>query len=390
MALPSANTVIGGSMKDESEKLEEKPINTNIRTFKRTFQHYATNNNASSSPAVAPAVTPGGRNVFIYGQGWYFIPYTYLVTAMTSADQDVIALSRNYRIVSQGFSITKINCIQQQVNANTSSTTISNSFVQAPCVMLFKDDNNEMFENTFAAQSTISARDIPIWVNTNGIDGGGTNSVSAASLMKFTKSFAGFTTLSDGASGTLREVQFQVPSLAGATSGAIDAFDLMNGGNITLLQSGQEFHHMWHNPIKQWLSPIVDSTATDQGRYVTTPLLPVSSVTMHNNAATELPRNVVHVPPMFLLRIPPLADSLGNIIIAVELWIEYTLTIEYLDGRYNYSRAMGNGTVGMLPLITTVNPYMTSFRNTDAFPFQVDPERNKAVKESPFKRPRLQ
>lgn len=341
------------------------------------MQHYITNNNKSSNPTVT-----FDTDASIYQQGWAHIPFTKLRAAMTQADLDTIASeARKYRIVSQGFRIVKFNVMQQQASFSTSTTQTNNSFVQAPCALIYVDDGYELFEQTFGEHPTGLKFNTPIWgQNADGSNPIGSNSQSATPA-DFVKIFAGFSNPPNGTSGSLITVQFQLPS---SVQMSINNFDVMNGGKVEMLQTGQEFEYTWHNPVNQWINP-------NTGVLLTAPSVTINMIkdTTPLNAqyATGIIENVWKSPVMHLIRMPPLQDALGNITISAEIWIEYHIEIEIETGRFLQSRNITVNSLG--PSITQALRYPVSEREIWGTTSEPDFEKGNNKVVSVFKRQKL-
>lgn len=377
----NANTAGGATMKDGSQMLEEKPLNRKTFVYKRTLQHYITNNNKSSTPSVSYDTDDA---VTVYQQGWAHIPFTKINAAMTGQDRDTItAQARKYRIVSQGFRIVKFNAMQQSASFSTSTTQTNNSFVQAPAALIYIDDGHELYELTYGEAPTGVARQIPIWGN-SGEDGNPivpNSSTAGVGLGDMAKIYAGFSNPTDGTSGLLIPVQHQLYS---SSQMNINNFDVQNGGKVHLLQSGQEFEYTWHNPVTQWISPNYGVTLSQPS--VTINLIK-DTTTLNANYGTGVIENVWKPPVMHLIRMPPLQDALGNITLSAEIWIEYTCVVEIETGRFLFSRNIALNSLGQS--LTQALPYPVSER--EIFSQTNDPSVEEDIKRNTnrFKKPKL-
>lgn len=327
----NVSTVGGGAISVANDKLEQTDLGSYTKTFRRTFQHYATNSQGSTSPKSDELPDAGSdkiRNI----SGWYHIPYTRISSSVTKADQGShFVYSNGYELLEQGFKITKMNVMQQAVLQKPTGPGISNSFVSAPQVMIFKDSRHDIYEYVTAATATDIT--VPIW------------STDLAPNDKMISPFAAapirFTQVSDGNSGTLIETAIwnrRDPSSSGAQD--VRMFDLMNGGDIELLSTGGQYSYTY-NPKDVFLFP-KDYLNIDSGVFNIIP----DTTFVWRNAATEVVRNNPSPPMLHLLRVPPLSDNLGNIDIAVELWIEYYSTFRFFPGRYYYSLSTNVSSVG--------------------------------------------
>lgn len=309
---------VGGGVSDvQAPKLEPKPEPFLTRTYKRTFQQYVHNNNASTVPVY-------DTTNHSWKQGWAWIPYTDLGASMTTQDKSELLLtSKCYRIKEMGFTIKRISCVQQQAKNNASTTEINNSFVSAPVVMLFKDTNHEIYHGVYDESASITiGTTSPI-----GIQNPTTN-------LGYTTPFAA--TLPEG---SLRLTQYtQRTQYSSATA---NTFDLMWGGDIDLLQTGGQHSYTWKNNKQRWFSPNARYGSATPGAEVefgnTLGMIP-SVYSMYTDMTTGIPDIDVTPPMMHLIRCPPVVDALGPITVVVELWIEYHCTIEYMPGRYLANR----------------------------------------------------
>lgn len=312
----NVSTVGGAPQTDQSENIGAKPQHINTTHYRRTFQHYMTNNNASTTPLFEQT---GGFDT--YAQGWAHVDYTRMESSMTVADRDTLRISAaKYRIKEQGFRIKKCNLIQQTVTTNAVTTNITNSFVQVPTIMIFKDTHHDLFEATYQVDTVMSATSDPIWSQT-------TSKSNTSMTVPFAPSFA---------NGELIYTKISLPNNA-PTGDQTSNFDILWGGDIELLGTGEQFSYTWHNNKKVWFTPNMIATAAAPGTsntFTDTMYLIDNTVQMYNEASTNLPDEDVTPPLMHLLRVPPLRDTLGAISIGVELWIEYFCTIEWIPGRY--------------------------------------------------------
>lgn len=342
----NASTVGGVANKDNTTKISQKPSTNHRQRFTRTLQHYVSNNNASSAPT---AVIVGGSTLQVR-QGWHLIPYMFLFASMTAADQEsVLRNCKRYKIVSQGFKIVKNNCIQQQVNNNASTTTISSSFVQAPSLLVFDDGDNDLYECVFRENASLSTTS-NAWST---LTEGRCNSLAINATTGFEKIFAGFVEPNNaGTSGVLPGCLFWLPLPPNITTAPPpDCFDLFNGGNITNLQSGQEFEYTWSGGT-DWLAPNADFynsgfPTPEYGGPIAMQMLQ-STMAIRGTVMPNTTENDLGHPTLHLVRVPPLQDTLGNIIVAFELWVEYFCEIEWEEGRYQYSTANVAGVNQML------------------------------------------
>lgn len=324
----NADTAVGGDAMREQVSFTPQPSNRRTLTFKRTAQHYITNNNTSSAPTVTfvnnttPVVTdsafPNPRYA-VYDQGYVNIPYSNPNMTITTTDWDQILISaRKMRYVNMGYSIKRISPCQQQVAVQASTTAITNSFTQAPVIMMVFDNDHSL-----ASISTITTENPPAQRQTIFRQPGIAN-------VGFALSFAG---------GQLPPIQTLIPINTSYTSIAAN-FDILIGGDFKLMSGGEQHSHMWEAGNGRWFTPTINQTANPnsvvnlQAQEILTQLVGG----LEQNLATEVTFNMLNPPPMHLLRVPPLFNSGGPITLNIELWIEYTCTIELDSGRYLESR----------------------------------------------------
>lgn len=320
----NVNSVGGAPQTDQSEHIAAKGQHVNSTHYTRTFQHYMTNNNASTTPLFEQT---GGFDT--YSQGWAHIDYTRLASSMTVADRDTLRISAaKYRVKEQGFRIKKCNLIQQTVVTNTLTTNITNSFVQVPTIMVFKDTHHDLYEATYDVDTVMATTSDPIWAQT-------TKKSNTDMTMPFAPTFT---------NGELIYTKISLPNTA-PTNDQTSNFDILWGGDISLLGTGEQYGYTWNNDKKVWFTPNMLATTAAPGtrnEFVDTMSLIDNTVQMYNEASTNLPDEDVSPPLMHLLRVPPLRDTLGPISIGVELWIEYFCIIEWIPGRYVQTLNVGS------------------------------------------------
>lgn len=364
-SIVQANTAGIGSNKDNANFPSGET--TYKKTYTRMLQHYVTNNNASTAPEFN-----GTAGQETWRQGWFHLPYTNIHMAMTARDIETMLVSgRKWRVLHQGFKIKRIQCIQQQVNTNGATAQISSSFVQAPTILIYKDDKHELFQFTAPTTQLDTAPFVPIWSSTNFAS----NIQPPLPNQRGRRIFSTYTSAADGTSGTLYEVKFGIPNSSGYTTGTEGAyqFDLMNGGNVTTLSTGDTYTAS-HGISTQWIScaepavnfasPTPRFNAIHTVAYEDTTNLVPNIASAEQNAGGQLTGTVVNEyspAPMHLIRVPPVANTLGNIILNYELWVEYTMTIEVMCGRFLWQRNPGATTISD-PSIT-LNYFPQSTRN---------------------------
>lgn len=334
------------------------------RTFKRTMQHYITNAGNSTAPAVVAIAPPAGVTgpSSFYKEGWFWIPYTDTRTSMTQANRDEILLSaKRFRCVGAGFKVKRLQCMYQQVTNNASTTSITNNFVQAPALMHFRDTEHEIYENAFANTATYptnnGTRPLPIW-NINTLF---TNSPNTTA--PYANPFSTMTLTADGVSGTMREVMIGLDAFNFANVTVPSMLSLMHGGDIEWVPSGGEISGGWENPVSTWQTPQPDTAAN--GLYTTTTSFPANVIQLYENMATSITQ-LVAPPMMHLLRVPPLSDVVGAMIMHWELIVEYSSTWEWEGGRYVFGRsAAATGATMGTTVLPALNQWPTNARTTN-------------------------
>lgn len=352
---PSMNTVGAGSGFDTSVHIGAKPDTRHRQRYHRTLQHYITNNNASSTPSVN--VTTSNPRIYIYREGWHYIPYSDLRCAMTQAEIDAVMFqAKRYRVVNIGYVVKSFQPIQTQVSTGTGTTSITSNYVTAPKAMLFRDTENEMFELTFVELTGTLAFNSPIMI------AGASCNRDPAGTTPFSKTYAGFTAQANSSSGTLPTVQFQlqINDTTGQAQGVVDNFGLENGGDIELISANREWSYKWENPVAYWATPFRTDTNPTNVPALWNPL----TVPIQQNAATQVAQNVWHQPQLHLIRVPPLANELGGVTINIELIVEYFVEIEWEEGKYLFSRVSSN-------LSSAIGVVFSTSTNTRFMPYPV-------------------
>lgn len=339
-AIANVNTVGGGLLADAPTQVGASgPAPTTFR-FSKTFQHYIGNNNTSVVPTTRRGTINGETPVNMYNEGWYHIPFTSTWASTTQADRDLLALGKRVRVVEQGFHIKRLQPIQQQISAPTSVTSISNSFVSAPCAMLYKDNEHELFEGVVKAGGATQ-----IWRLLPSTAGSFPN-------VNFTQPFP-----VDYVTGELAIVDI-APTPHATTGTAVPVttnFDIMNGGNVTFLPASDSYSYTWKNPVKWWQNG-TDVLVATGGDSVVANFLPTDTTLNRSNMATGIQQNLTAPPVLHLIRVPPLRDTLGNIIISMELIIEYYMVVEMELSRMLVSHRIDANGASVLPAAVAPKP----------------------------------
>lgn len=327
-------------------KVSTDDVQPVTRTFRRTCQHYITNNNASSAPVVSQITNADGPVLANFAsyyyvaleQGYYNIPYSSTAMAMDIADWDTITLgARMYRFKGCGFSIRRITCSQQQVSTVGASTTVTNQFTQAPCLMLVKDNSHEL--------SSVATINNPT-----------TTPPSVCSSIALTPGQANKSFPHSFAAGQLPNVWFLQPSGPGTTFQPETSFDIMKGGDVELLSTSDTYSYNWEcKDHDRWLSPFVignGEVLNDESVRQTAQYDPTHGASLVapilQNLATNVNRNLLDIPVTHLVRVPPLYTQLSAVTVTLELWIEYHMTVEWIPGRYLTTRYIGGNDVSCL------------------------------------------
>lgn len=307
------------------------------QTYRRTSQHYVTNNNTSMAPTVTVKTNSAGVDdvtnfasfyYSVFDQGFVNIPFTSTCMAMDASDWDEVqAAAQQLRIVDCGFRIIRVNCCQQTVNSVGSTTTVTNQFTQAPTMMLVKDH-----DHVLAQMATVG--------NTAGTPANLFNVIGAPGQANrgFAANFSG---------GLLPSVKWLQVSGAGSTMDAEHGFDVMKGGDVVLMSTSDTYSYKWMNPDTRWMMPLLstnnpnlqDETIRNTAFYA--PTFQGSIVAaIQQNLGTNVNRNLLDTPTNHFIRVPPLHSIIGPEIVVLELWIEYSMTVEWISGRYLTTRVL--------------------------------------------------
>lgn len=337
-----------GIDKFPQETLKAEHRNSRRQTYRRICQHYITNNNTSTAPTVTiitnaasgfPVVQFDSLYYAAFDQGFVNVPFTATAMAMDAADWDEIQIGASrFRIVDCGFTIKRITCSQQTIQSTGATTTVNNQFTQAPTLMMVKDT-----DHVLAGMGTINNPNVTAPSNCDSI-----NSAPGLANKSFPHSFAG---------GLLPKVTWLQACGLGTVFDAEVSFDLLKGGEIHLLSTSDNYHYMWTNPDEnRWQSPFLignqaglnDETVRNQNFYYTAaPTISVTSAIQYN-LGTDVNRNLISVPCAHFIRVPPLYSQLSALTVSLELWIEYSMTIEWVPGRYLTTRALTGGDTSAL------------------------------------------
>lgn len=392
MAVPPVVNTVGAGIDSSVPTVRFESTNPTRKTqrFARTFQHYISNNNESSGPtitniAAVANVNPAAKSV---KEGWYHLPYTYSCMALTQAQRDMIIVgAKRMRVIDAGFEIKRIVAMQQETIPASAGTRVTNTFVQAPAAMVFQDTDNDMFEWTYDANEVFGAASTPIWQSSTTLGPKAPNNQGRSV----------FGIGAGGGTAPLLLTQFIPGGFNPSGTTNPDDFSLMNGGDITLVQSGEKFGYTWKNPVAQWQSPnqrrgTATEVLTGQPQFDWQPLtnagalsasaFPDDIVSLYENIATELTQNVWNGPKMHLIRVPPLFNAAGAVNTIFELYVEYHMTVEWEDGRYLYGRG-NQGTDSLIANGAPLNAWPTSgrvvFQQFDPAANRVDPEMAQVV-----------
>lgn len=328
-------------------KINQQPIKPEIRhhrrqTYTRVCQHYVTNNNTSIAPTVTLVANVAGgttpiqfpsADYAVFDQGFVHIPFTSTAMAMDAADWDEIQIGASrLRIVDCGFEIVRLTCSQQTVTAAAATTTVTNQFTQAPTMMLVKDE-----DHVLAGMATI--------------DNAAVIGPSACSTIMVKPGIANKSFPHSFAAGALPKITFLQVCGGGTTFDPEVSFDVLKGGHFDLLSTGETYKYHWTDPDgERWLAPfqmgnvntLVDETARNVSYYPGA-LGGSFTAAILENLATDVKRNLIPVPVNHFIRVPPLYTQLSAVVVTLELWIKYSMTIEWVPGRYLTTRALTGG-----------------------------------------------
>lgn len=247
-------------------------------------------------------------------------------------DEIQIGASR-FRIVDCGFEIARITCSQQTVTTAGSTTTVTNQFTQAPMFMLVKDT-----DHVLAGMATVNNPTITAPSNCASV-----NALPGLANKSFPHSFA---------AGQLPKVYWLQACGAGTVFDTEVSFDVMKGGDIKFLSTSDKYHYHWTNPDhERWQYPfqignapgLNDETIRNTNYYVTVGTVGSVTAAIQQNVATDVNRNLIQVPCSHFIRVPPLYTQLGPVVVAMEVYIEYHMTVEWVPGRYLTTRALTGG-----------------------------------------------
>lgn len=352
MAAAPVDTAVGVDKIHEVKVLGENtpPI---CQTFKRVSQHYATNNNPSTTPSVTIVTNAASGNPVIpfasyfyavFEQGYYNLPFTSTTMAVDIAEWDAIQLScSKFRVKGCGFRIFDIAVSQNTATTVGGATTINNQFVSQPTIILVKDNDHILSSNGTISDVTTQP---PSTVGNLLVAPGHANNGIPHTF----------------STGLLPQIQWLQPAALGTVS--LDpetGFELLKGGDLRFMHPGDEYSYHWENPDKdRWLGPQItsndpvlqDETQRNTGFY--SPGNPGSiTAAIMQNLGTDVQQNLKAVPCGHFLRIPPLYTEIDAITVSMTFWVEYHMEIEWLSGKYLNTRniAGSNSTVigQMLP-----------------------------------------
>lgn len=343
----SVNTVGGSEISAPIEHVLPKANDIKTQRFKKVMQHYITN----SGNSMVPKMAVENVSYDCYYEGWCHLNYTSTRASMNQGEVDALMLSaKKYRVKAQGYDIKRINCIQQNVTVQNATTTINSSYQSAPSIMLFKDADDDLYERTFNANvvMTDTQFNLPVW-----------RDPAAVSNDTYSTPFA-----ATAAHGALTEVKTVFPNMMTVVDNPSN-FSLMHGGDVEFLTAGKTHSHTWVNPNAEWHSPNMRSEDAGAGEspFITEVDIISNTVEITHNAAT----GVMHpnaVPQMHLLRVPPVHDLLGPIVMLFELLVEYWVEIEWMEGRYFGS--LNHGTADLFGKVFVARKwYQVNLRKLD-------------------------
>lgn len=338
MTETNVNTAVGAE-KIPALNLTPQETGPKRSTFTRMAQHFLTNNNTSTTPTVTIRTNAAGTTSEVnfassyyadFDQGYVNIPYYSTTQAMEAADWDtILCQASKFRIAECGFKIIHLQCCQQTVTSSGSTTTVTNQFTQAPKIFMVVDDDGVLGTNgtVFNTASVVPSQ------CANLIVAPGTANKDMAP---------------DFNGGLLPSIHWLQPAAPGTTASAYTAYSMLNGGNVKILTTGDTYSYKWTNAdTNVWIgthnlsnSPFLEDETTRQ-LAIYGPATPGSmTAALMYQLSTNVLRNLKHVPVGHYLRVPPCWTQLGPVIVNLDMYVEYFMTIEYMTGRYLGTRLL--------------------------------------------------
>lgn len=121
------------------------------------------------------------------------------------------------------------------------------------------------------------------------------------------------------------------------------------------MSTSDTYSYMWTNPDTRWMAPLLSTNSPDLQDETIRNLAfyaPGSqgSITaaIQQNLGTNVNRNLLDIPTNHFIRVPPLHSIVGPEIVVLEVWIEYSMTVEWISGRYLTTRVLTGTDSSML------------------------------------------
>lgn len=332
-----------GSGYVKSLPFNNKPITV---SWKKFSQHYITNNNSASAPAVTYHTNAASLSSVVafpsfyyavFDQGYFNIPFTSTTMAATAEQWDsVIQSAAKLRIKSLGFEIVSCQCIQSDVTPAAGTTNITNRFANGQKLMLVIDHNHILASNsTVGNTATATPSNLFDLIASPGT--ANTDFVTSAQSAGFLPQVRTLQACSAGTTGFDPNKSYSVPS-HGEIVWLESGMRSVNGRNI------YEYH--WTNPdTERWTAPnrtanrnpLQDETVVSGSYYQ-----PGFSGTIANqilaNMGTDVYRNLTDLPKHHLLKNPPVLGSDAPLYLTFEFKVNYYMEVEYVPIEYLQTR----------------------------------------------------
>lgn len=333
----------------------QKPVTVELQRFS---EHYVSNNGpatiptagryANANPSQNPVNFPCPYNMVV-NQGWVNIPYTNPGMAGSQDKWDAIQLNcEKFRIKGCGFEIIDIDCVQSDVAAVGTSTTVSNKFVDCPIIAMAIDEGHRL-----ASQGTI---------------GDTTTNIGGLGNLTVDPGYANHSLPGSQGAGLLPAVKFIIPCTAATV--ALDpelAYDVFSNVPIKWLGTDSKrgddkntspHHYWWENPdTERWMAPLevgndnnplTDETAVNQDIYNPNGNVAMTAAILAN-LATNVYRNLKDAPVAHLLRPMPKQAINAPIYLAFSIKIMYKMTVEFIPGSILTTRYIAGSEGTILP-----------------------------------------
>lgn len=371
MTTPNSTPVDTATGQIEHDGINLKAANTALpsvrQTFRRTYSHYITATNSIGS-ATTRANFIGVTTAVEFKDGCASIPYQNLGVAFTPAMfLKLKAHATHYKVHALGFTIKKINMMQENLTSRQQSTTLENTFVSRPSLLMMTDINHQ-FDDVVGASGLTSAG--------TGIGANDSRPRLMRALMStptMTANVNNETTVgtftykypASQADGGLEEVSFYMSSdvddlaqLRWCTDEILPVTEIGEGSTKTFVW--QNPRPEWHGSGTQpWYQVVNSNNATPTAAQMV-PYWPGSrqdALQMYykgglfdhtgDNAydSTQTTLNAAVraglgskgdpdtygglVPPYVYIKLPPVWGPVSQMNFTTELWIEYFADIEY-------------------------------------------------------------